>query len=400
MAVDWIQISHYVIAAVMLPVSVLTVKSVIQNAGTIFDDDLTLKDRGYLKQLSFFVILPLIVLFHELGHAVACKLYHADIVSFNWSLFWGQVAWKSAASSGAGEEAPAIIALAGNLFELAACLFALILARFEKAPAIVALSIYVYVLTGFHVLLAYPILSLAAWNDDFSIIYGYGKTALPFALTHILLAAAFIYSFTSSRCRLAFVKKTRPTWAKDFEKVKEHALSENTAMSYLALAWQYYLVGLDRLCEETLKKVESLDQENYDVWLLRGYINQSKGKYNSAVLCFEEIIGAKVDIVLKTRALMAKGHCLYEQLLRDAKQKDFSPVVASYRQAIEGASDLADPHYYLGVTLLAQGDSAEAEKELTICQNAQNLRLTWLDPLLANLARQELGSLRNAQKRK
>lgn len=396
MAVDWIQISHYVIAAAMLPVSVFTIKSVIQNAGTIFDDELTLKDRGYLKQLSFFVILPLIVLFHEIGHAVACKLYHAEIISFNWSLFWGQVAWKGTTAP----EAPAMIALAGNLFELIACLFALLMARVEKAPATVALAVYVYVLTGFHVLVAYPLLSIAEWNDDFAIVYGYAKTALPIAIVHILLAAGFIYSFMSSKCRLLFVKKTRPAWGRDFEKVKEHAQSENSAMSYLALAWQYYLVGLDRLCEETLQKVERLDKDNYDVWLLRGYINQSKGKYTSAVLCFEEIINAKVDIVLKTRALMARGHCLYEQLLRDAKKKDFSPVLASYRQAIEGASDLADPHYYLGVTLLAAGDSGEAEKELTICQNAQNLRLTWLDPLLANLARQELGSLRNAQKRK
>lgn len=87
---DWQLISHYILGIVTLPVSIYTVKSVVDNVGTLFDEDLTIKDRNLLKQFAFFVLLPMVVLFHEIGHAITARYFGATVTAFHWSMFWAR----------------------------------------------------------------------------------------------------------------------------------------------------------------------------------------------------------------------------------------------------------------------------------------------------------------------
>lgn len=396
-SIDWYHLSNFAVGIILLPFSVATIKHLIENHNALFDEELTKKDRALLKQIAVFVVIPLVVLFHELGHAIFCRIYNVQITSFHWALFWGEVSWRGVISP----EGPAIIAAAGNVFQAGTALLALIVALVASAPAIVALASYSYLWIAFSCLIFYPLVSLAAWNYDFAILYGSPDKRVVWtaACIHLLLAWGFIYSFLSNRTRLIFALKTRPIWAKEFAKVKQKAEEENTAVAYLALAWQYYLVGLDGMAEKTLQTVHKIEPGNLDVWLLRGYIMQSQSKFETADFCFENIVKGKSDATLKARAYMAKGHCIYQKIAED-KNKDMSPVLMSYKKAVESASDLADPHYYLAVVLKESGQMLAAENELKICLNAQNQGLNWLDPVLANLARQEMGSLRNTSKEK
>jgi hypothetical protein len=256
---DWQLISHYILGIVTLPVSIYTVKCVVENFGTLFDEDLTIKDRNLLKQFAFFVLLPMVVLFHEIGHALAARYFGATVTAFHWSIFWGEVVID-------GKLTPFqhyVIALAGNLFQLATCFFALGLALIETSPALVALSVYFYIFNGLACLIGYPLLSLTAWNDDFAMIYGQPnlQIATITGIVHLLLIALFLFTFFSTTGRLWFVKKTRPAWYKEFSKVLARAQQENDAINYLSVAWQYYFVGLDRLCEKSLDKVQELDSQ-------------------------------------------------------------------------------------------------------------------------------------------
>ncbi len=396
---DWQLISHYLLAILTLPVSVITVKSVIENSGTLFDEDLTIKDRVLLKQFAFFVLLPVVVLFHELGHALAARFYGANISAFHWSMFWGEVTID-------GRLSPLqhyVIALAGNLFQLSACFFALVLAVIESSPAIVALCIYFYLFNGLACLIGYPILSLTSWNDDFAIIYGQGGPVLGTVtgIIHLILIALFLSSYFSTPGKFWFVRKTRPAWYREFAKTLSRAKQENDAVNYLAVAWQYYFVGLDKLCEQCLITVEKLDAKLMDVWLLRGYINQSKGRFDSAILCFEEITSNDNDSdkTLQARAWMACGHCL-AQKLENTRSPQWHDVLKTYKQASTVAPELADPHYYLGVTLIKAGLLSDAEAELQLCQGSKGRVLTWLDPMLGSMVQQEVNTIRSMSRTK
>jgi hypothetical protein len=193
---DWQLISHYILGIVTLPVSIYTVKCVVENFGTLFDEDLTIKDRNLLKQFAFFVLLPMVVLFHEIGHALAARYFGATVTAFHWSIFWGEVVID-------GKLTPFqhyVIALAGNLFQLATCFFALGLALIETSPALVALSVYFYIFNGLACLIGYPLLSLTAWNDDFAMIYGQPnlQIATITGIVHLLLIALFLFTFFST----------------------------------------------------------------------------------------------------------------------------------------------------------------------------------------------------------
>ena len=80
---DWQLLSHYIVALMVLPIMVLTVRNVVKNSATLFDSDLTANDRALLKQFALFLLLPLVALFHEMGHALVghaeCGHGHVDI---------------------------------------------------------------------------------------------------------------------------------------------------------------------------------------------------------------------------------------------------------------------------------------------------------------------------------
>jgi len=398
---DWALISHYIVAVMCIPIIVATIRSVIKNSNTLFDDDLTAADRTILKQFALFLLLPMVVLFHEMGHALVAKFMGVEVVAFHWAVFFGQV-------DVAGNLTPMqdfCIALAGNLFQLIAIIFALLIAIVSRSPAIVALNIYLYLFAGFSGLIFYPLLSLAGWNYDFAIIYGSEERqlALITGICHLIIIGLFSWTFISETSRLWFARKTRPVWAKEFEKISARVKADPSAVNMLLQAWQFYFVGLDKSAEETLDRVENTDKDLKEVWLLRGYLHQSKGRYKSAVHCFDQITNSKIeDKALLARAWMARGHCLAEEIdsSEGKGKKDYYPVLMSYKEACTADHLLADPHYYLGVTLTKAGQNKDAEAELELCQNYAKRGLSWLDPILAGFVKEAVAESRQNPKPK
>jgi len=398
---DWQLISHYIVAVMVLPIIVATIRNVIKNSGTLFDDDLTAADRTILKQFALFLLLPIVALFHEMGHALVAKFMGVEVVAFHWSVFFGQV-------DVSGDLTPMqdfCIALAGNVFQLLATLFALLVAILSRSPAIVALNIYLYLFSGFSGLIFYPILSLVGWNYDFALIYGSEERqlALITGACHLVFIALFAWTFISETARLWFARKTRPVWAKEYDKVLARVKADPSAVNLLSQAWQFYFVGLDKSAEETIDKVEDKDKDLKEIWLLRGYIHQSKGRYKSAVHCFDQITASKIeDKALLARAWMARGHCLAEEIESEngSAKKDYYPVLMSYKEACTADNLLADPHYYLGVTLTKAGQTKDAETELELCQNYAKRGLSWLDPILSAFVREALAETRQPPKPK
>ena len=71
------------------------ISTAIKNWRAFTDDQLTAVDRRLASELAFFVLIPIGVLFHELGHAAATYQFGGRVDwlngGFHYALFYGYV---------------------------------------------------------------------------------------------------------------------------------------------------------------------------------------------------------------------------------------------------------------------------------------------------------------------
>lgn len=153
-----------------------------------WDADFTAEDRRLASQSAIFVVPPLVVLVHELGHVVGAWIVGGRVLGFHYGLIEGSVQLAGGLSSAAGW----FVALAGNL---AGGLLGLAMAvAGQRATRLPRPLRHVLILgglieAGFH-LVMYPLLSLSAGFGDWKIIYDFAATPALSAVTAALHLAA------------------------------------------------------------------------------------------------------------------------------------------------------------------------------------------------------------------
>lgn len=83
-AFDLISIFYCVIALGVI-------RRLIKNRQSFWDDIISPQDMRLVSETAFFLLIPIGVLLHELGHAVAVWHYGGTVVDFEWRIFWGYV---------------------------------------------------------------------------------------------------------------------------------------------------------------------------------------------------------------------------------------------------------------------------------------------------------------------
>jgi len=188
--------SFMIVTGILLGlISIRTLVSVIRNWHDIFDDDFTPTDRQRLSEAAFFILLPLSVVFHELGHAVTIISFGAKVTGYGWYFFYGFVEY-----SGLLTNAQVFwIALSGNIVSVVLGLIAIAIPVFwPRRPQINYLLFIFGVISIANSLVFYPALDLLAGaGGDWSQIYS-GDTPLLSDVTlaihvGILIAAFFIW---------------------------------------------------------------------------------------------------------------------------------------------------------------------------------------------------------------
>jgi hypothetical protein len=155
-----------------------------------WDDDFTADDRRLATQAAVFVVPPVVVLIHELGHLVAARLVGGRVLGFHYGLIEGAVQLGRGLSPGKTWW----VALAGNLAGAGCGLaMAVIGARAVRLPrALRHVLIVGGLLEVAFQLVAYPLISLSARYGDWQIIYDFGATpALSWATAVAHVAALF-----------------------------------------------------------------------------------------------------------------------------------------------------------------------------------------------------------------
>jgi len=83
-AFDLISIFYCVIA-------IGVIRRLIKNWKPFWDDHVTPFDKRLVTEVSFFILIPIGVLLHELGHALATWQVGGTVIEFEWRIFWGYI---------------------------------------------------------------------------------------------------------------------------------------------------------------------------------------------------------------------------------------------------------------------------------------------------------------------
>ncbi len=148
-----------------------------------WSDRMAPEDLQLAKEIGFFYIVPISILFHEIGHALATWMVGGQVAEFRWFIYWGYV-------RPVGMFSPAEdwwIALSGNLVSLLCGLF--LLGWGYKGRMRRRILRFMLLETGYfltmYTLIGYPLLSLLGLVGDWVIIYDVHRTPLLSALTGI-----------------------------------------------------------------------------------------------------------------------------------------------------------------------------------------------------------------------
>lgn len=381
---------------VWIPLVLLTIKELKGNWRQVFDNELTVSDRSMLQRINIFFVMPLVVLLHEIGHALATIYVGGEVKELHFGIWWGYVVPMGNFTN----LDHLIITVAGNLVQVLVGFGMLLLALVINQPAVVALLVYsgLYAVGG--TIIIYALMSYAGYYGDWIQIYRNPATEVVFiiGIVHAVMVCFLLYLIYGSKPRLWFTRKTRPKWNKDFTKALQRVKDDPTGVNYLSLAWSYFFVGMYKLSNKCLEKVEDLNPDLMDRFYLSGCIYRNEGKTGEAISSFEQIAENKaVNNMQRGRAMMAIGHCLDDEL-RDLDGSNESVqrvgnVVETYDQAQALIPESGDPSFYKACLFNKVGLHKEAEIVLKELESKK-----WLDPTLPAAVLVELKVARSSQK--
>lgn len=189
-------------------ISIRNLIYVIRHRKKLFDDHFTASERQRLSEAAFFILMPVSVLLHEAGHAVAVLWFGGEIVDFGWYFFYGFVGHQ-------GFYVPSDIfwiALSGNLVSVVLGVVAIgvpLLRPFR--PAVNYLLFVFGAISILNSLVFYPALDFAGgFVGDWSQIYSRDTMGLSIGMGvfHAVFLLGCVIVWRSDRARRLYAVRT------------------------------------------------------------------------------------------------------------------------------------------------------------------------------------------------
>lgn len=165
--------------------------------GDIRVEPLTQRKKYLAEQASFYIAVPVGVFFHELGHALAVKLYGGEIISFlsSYRFFWGEVVHR-------GVYTPAerwLISLAGTLGSLLFGLGIWLALRHNPVSSLRYFGLRAFRFQIYFSLLYYPLFSIFLPIGDWRVIYDFSATPVLSGLMLVVHVAFLLFYWRYDR---------------------------------------------------------------------------------------------------------------------------------------------------------------------------------------------------------
>jgi hypothetical protein len=197
-----------IMGLLMAIISLRTIYQTIRNRKQLFDDNFTRADRRHMSVAAFFILIPISVFFHEVGHAVAIWWFGGEVTAFGFFFFFGFVGYQ-----GISDAVELFwIALWGNIVSVAMGLGALLLAFLRPMRAAIN---YLFIMFGVisiaMSLVFYPLMDfLSDLHGDWSRIYSSDtmEHAIGTGIIHGAILLGMIVAWQIPRVRLRFAEIT------------------------------------------------------------------------------------------------------------------------------------------------------------------------------------------------
>jgi hypothetical protein len=360
-----------------LPLMAVTVVQLLRGWKNFWDEDFTAYDRQLAQRVVLFLLLPLVVLCHELGHVAAVKYFGGTVREFHYAFLSGYVV----PGEQFGPNETVWLYFSGNLVQILIGLGAGLAALLVSSPPAVALLAYLALWSVGGTVIVYALLSVTGLYGDWVNIYTseFSPSVLAIACFHAFCAALVVWCLYADRPRLWFTRKTNPGWAGEYDSLESCVRQSPSAENWLNLGWSLYRKELYRKSGECLAAARKFLPEAPAVIFLEAAIAEGRQKSAQAVKCYQRLL-SQPQLSDNTRllALNSLGQCL-------ARQRRTQEALTTFNQACLAAPEIADPHYLKAMLLYSDGRLEEAERELL-----EACRLNWLDRSLADNAARQL----------
>ncbi len=156
---------------------------------------LSFRQKYLAEQASFFLAVPIGVLLHELGHALAVWGFGGQVLQFGYRVFWGFVIPFGSFNA----TQLWFISLAGTLASLLFGLSLWLLLRHSQTPALRYFGLRAFRFQTFFSLIYYPVFTLLGFEGDWATIYRFAATPVWSGLTAVSHAALLFLFWRGDR---------------------------------------------------------------------------------------------------------------------------------------------------------------------------------------------------------
>ncbi len=291
-------------------ICIQTLWQLFQNWSKFWDAQVTFKDQEMANQLAVFVLIPISVLLHEIGHSLATWQVGGTVLTFQWRFYWGYIIPSGNFSSAEYWW----IAFSGNLVSiLLGLLSILLISRIRRR--IVGEVLYSYAWAElFYSLVWYPLVSLVAQGGDWVKIYDFAVQ--PYAsitlVAHTVLMWGLWQLYRSQKAlhwQLARNSNTLDTWGNLKTDVSNHS---NDLQPHLELA--YFLLQHNQVYEakKIAKEIYQIAPNDQQVLVFGVVMDCSDRAYRKAIRLGRKLLNIDLSSEDQLRLYRTLCFCQYK----------------------------------------------------------------------------------------
>ena len=274
-------------------ICIQTLWQLSQNWSKFWDSQVTFKDNELAQRLAIFVLIPIGVLLHEIGHSLATWQVGGTVSTFQWRFYWGYIIPLGDFSS----VEYWWISLGGNLVSILLGLLPIPFIPYVRKRIVGELLYSFACVESIYSLVVYPITSFALGGGDWVKIYDF--TVQPYAsltaIIHVLLLWGLWQLYHSQKAiswRLAHNSSTLDTWEKLKANVANHS---HDLQTYLELA--YFLLRNNEVYEvkKVANKIFQIAPRDNRALVFQVAMNCTRRAYRKAVESGRQLLNTEIS---------------------------------------------------------------------------------------------------------
>ena len=286
-------------------IAVVTMARLLRLGPKAFAEPLDAARQRLLSSASFYVLTPVAVALHELGHAALIVALGGSVVDYHFMLYWGYVI----PDRSFGTYGDFAVALAGNVVTaLIGAAAAVASLRWPRRAAWNVLWVRLAEIQLSMVLVLYPVFCLIGFGGDFLLIYR--RATLPVSgplLAIHLLAVVLVWRAWRGESGARLRLRASPLWDLLRRAQTQAAASPGDAQPELGLAFGFLQAGLPRASLKHAERALALAPTLGAAQALAGLASAALGAPQGAAQLSAGLADQRLDPQLRHRTRLALG---------------------------------------------------------------------------------------------